>query len=488
MGWNKQDTIASLSFPGAWLPEDALYEAIKHYDEIQPELHDALRLSPDAIQALEVEPEADYMLQFFAMYLAAAVRDRAAFPLICDFFTRYGEAATDITGDLVVEHLDRILASLCEDDADLLKAAAELPGMDDWTRAAFFGALGQLHYAGLLDYERIVSWFHEWLTGDTLNQSERTSLAHECLSLALADMEEPLHRALTDGRIDLDSMNDAEISAAMSRTEAPDYIASRYGMVDDVVEMLRLWFPDEDAERGDEPLLEPDELVLIAELLDAYNVAAEERISLECLHGYIFAVVLIPEQLSAHEWLPHLFAGEMPPFTSIEEANSRFGALMQVYNRLNALRQQGLLHCPVGIRPGDGRIELNDVREWCRGFVLASGLRGQYWSMDDDKTGAADVNLSMAVILSIADDVVIDVILKEGGDEGENRNEFLAGAILALPDAVRVLCEHTKSLDDARIANMQPLRSDKVGRNVPCPCGSGKKFKKCCGDPSRPLH
>ncbi|MCJ7501118.1 SEC-C domain-containing protein, partial [bacterium] len=21
----------------------------------------------------------------------------------------------------------------------------------------------------------------------------------------------------------------------------------------------------------------------------------------------------------------------------------------------------------------------------------------------------------------------------------------------------------------------------KVGRNEPCPCGSGKKFKKCCG-------
>jgi methionyl aminopeptidase len=26
----------------------------------------------------------------------------------------------------------------------------------------------------------------------------------------------------------------------------------------------------------------------------------------------------------------------------------------------------------------------------------------------------------------------------------------------------------------------QPIRGDKVGRNDPCPCGSGKKFKKCC--------
>jgi len=25
------------------------------------------------------------------------------------------------------------------------------------------------------------------------------------------------------------------------------------------------------------------------------------------------------------------------------------------------------------------------------------------------------------------------------------------------------------------------LQKNKVGRNDPCPCGSGKKFKKCCG-------
>jgi hypothetical protein len=36
-----------------------------------------------------------------------------------------------------------------------------------------------------------------------------------------------------------------------------------------------------------------------------------------------------------------------------------------------------------------------------------------------------------------------------------------------------------------------PLRrpSDKVGRNDPCPCGSGKKYKRCCEarDRERPL-
>jgi len=27
----------------------------------------------------------------------------------------------------------------------------------------------------------------------------------------------------------------------------------------------------------------------------------------------------------------------------------------------------------------------------------------------------------------------------------------------------------------------EPFRSEKVGRNEPCPCGSGQKYKKCCG-------
>jgi preprotein translocase subunit SecA len=32
------------------------------------------------------------------------------------------------------------------------------------------------------------------------------------------------------------------------------------------------------------------------------------------------------------------------------------------------------------------------------------------------------------------------------------------------------------------IAKARPVRAGpKVGRNDPCPCGSGKKYKQCCG-------
>jgi uncharacterized protein YecA (UPF0149 family) len=34
---------------------------------------------------------------------------------------------------------------------------------------------------------------------------------------------------------------------------------------------------------------------------------------------------------------------------------------------------------------------------------------------------------------------------------------------------------------DAAPVQQVKRASDKVGRNDPCPCGSGKKYKKCCG-------
>jgi uncharacterized protein YecA (UPF0149 family) len=41
--------------------------------------------------------------------------------------------------------------------------------------------------------------------------------------------------------------------------------------------------------------------------------------------------------------------------------------------------------------------------------------------------------------------------------------------------------------DDAVPARAVPIveHAPKVGRNDPCPCGSGKKYKKCCGSPTK---
>ena len=42
------------------------------------------------------------------------------------------------------------------------------------------------------------------------------------------------------------------------------------------------------------------------------------------------------------------------------------------------------------------------------------------------------------------------------------------------------LTEIVEALDTAR-PSIHPRQVTKVGRNAPCPCGSGRKYKKCCG-------
>jgi uncharacterized protein YecA (UPF0149 family) len=50
-----------------------------------------------------------------------------------------------------------------------------------------------------------------------------------------------------------------------------------------------------------------------------------------------------------------------------------------------------------------------------------------------------------------------------------------------LPDAVAKLIGHAGKRRHLRLVPQAPLRVEKTGRNDPCPCGSGKKYKKCCG-------
>ena len=40
---------------------------------------------------------------------------------------------------------------------------------------------------------------------------------------------------------------------------------------------------------------------------------------------------------------------------------------------------------------------------------------------------------------------------------------------------------HTKSPKHLSDKGQEPAYSEKIGRNEQCPCGSGKKYKKCCG-------
>jgi preprotein translocase subunit SecA len=74
-----------------------------------------------------------------------------------------------------------------------------------------------------------------------------------------------------------------------------------------------------------------------------------------------------------------------------------------------------------------------------------------------------------------------------GNGDGAGRRRAAATSVDELEEAFQR--RKRRELEQARMAGsgdyqpvQQRVRSGaKVGRNDPCPCGSGKKYKKCCG-------
>ncbi len=54
------------------------------------------------------------------------------------------------------------------------------------------------------------------------------------------------------------------------------------------------------------------------------------------------------------------------------------------------------------------------------------------------------------------------------------------GRLYQRVDVEKMASEDLSFLVMAPLATFQQIVRGKVGRNEPCPCGSGNKFKKCC--------
>ena len=48
-------------------------------------------------------------------------------------------------------------------------------------------------------------------------------------------------------------------------------------------------------------------------------------------------------------------------------------------------------------------------------------------------------------------------------------------------NATRTQVAKGEAMNDGKAKKKEPKRVSKVGRNEACPCGSGKKYKQCCG-------
>ena len=213
------------------------------------------------------------------------------------------------------------------------------------------------------------------------------------------------------------------------------------------------------------------------------------------LHGFFFGLALTPEPVMPSEWLTIVFASDGPLFENEKDAQGGLGYLMEIYNRFMTASNNDKLYFPFDY---DKLTEtmIIDIEEWAYGLLEALSLRPHNWGMayeeseNDIPEEMLEVRDACAIISAVAfEEERSDLFELEPGVQPKSDEEIYAIIINTLPSCVDILRDHAKVLRESFVAALRESsnettirREPKVGRNDPCPCGSGRKYKKCCGE------
>jgi uncharacterized protein len=202
-----------------------------------------------------------------------------------------------------------------------------------------------------------------------------------------------------------------------------------------------------------------------------------DAMSLEALDGFLCALVAGPDLVMPSEYLPVIWGGALPDenaFSSLEEASALLQLIMRHWNSIIAELDETSVHLPLVEAPDDRGVP---GRAWARGFmrgVRLSTSAGWTELFTDETEG------SLLTIPIVAGEV--DPAWPPEPVSADKAEDLLAGMAAALARAYRHFAAHRQAAAQTERRQATYRRSAaKVGRNDPCPCGSGKKFKHCCG-------
>ncbi|HEV2702907.1 MAG TPA: UPF0149 family protein [Steroidobacteraceae bacterium] len=201
-----------------------------------------------------------------------------------------------------------------------------------------------------------------------------------------------------------------------------------------------------------------------------------DAFDLEGLDGFFCALVVGPRTVVPSEYLPVILGGtvsEAPAFASPEQAQVILPLIFKHWNAIIAQLQDEGLYEPVIDEPDERGVS---GRRWARGFMRGVALSGESgWAelFSSDEEGAL---LTIPIVAGEIDkDWPREPLTQEKGEE--NVIHMAAG----LARSYRYFSERRRAAAAFAPESSTVRRaSPKVGRNDPCPCGSGKKFKHCC--------
>lgn len=210
-------------------------------------------------------------------------------------------------------------------------------------------------------------------------------------------------------------------------------------------------------------------------LIDQFNDEADSAVppSIEGLDGFLFAIAQAPVPMSASDWVGELLGLFQPDADNRETLNAVLSYQRHLEKRCQEQRYPipdlNGLDAVDQIQPGRA---LND---WSRGFDLGYEYVAPLWQKLIPAELKAELESQRFALGFFASPEKARGFL--ASRDSKMRPEQLADQILGqFPKAVDLHTRLSISVGEVAQAQLEP----RVGRNDPCPCGSGKKYKHCC--------
>jgi len=201
-----------------------------------------------------------------------------------------------------------------------------------------------------------------------------------------------------------------------------------------------------------------------------------KAMNMERLDGFLAALITGPDMVMPSEYLPLVCGTESldeSRFATRDELQEFLSLLMHHWNAIVSALGSGDVYVPVFLEDEHG---VAHGRDWAKGFMQGVNLCRASWAELIADEGAGGAILPMALM---ADEVDPDWPPEPLTDE--KREEVLTMMAAGLVRIHRYFEPHRKRLARASREDHTFRRPvPKIGRNDPCPCGSGKKYKNCC--------
>jgi uncharacterized protein len=202
-----------------------------------------------------------------------------------------------------------------------------------------------------------------------------------------------------------------------------------------------------------------------------------KAMNLEELDGFFAALIAGPEPVMPSEYKREIFGGEMSEvveFSGLDEAQEILNLMMRHWNKIASTLHKGEIHVPLIFEDEQGELHGND---WARGFMRGMHMRHDGWAelINDEKYGG-----SLTPMMMLYHEHDEDPEMRPDPITPDKREQVIAFMAAGLMNAYEYFRKEREG--DLGVDELEPRRNaSKVGRNDPCPCGSGKKYKKCCG-------